>query len=135
MFNYYYKYRVFIRRTILVLHKNTSYIEWVFVTATDIATIIASYTGVAVVVGGVSWKLFRRAVDQAIEANKISQEPMNELRHNGGSSMLDVVKLQMLPMLTEVVADVKELRENQIVISNTVSKLEGRFEQHVEEGE
>jgi len=53
---------------------------------------------------------------------------MNELRHNGGSSLLDVVKLQILPI-------VKELRENQIVISEKVSKLEGRFEQHVEEGE
>ena len=95
-------------------------------TATDIATIVASYTAVAVVVGGVAWKLFKNAVSQALEANKADTEPMNELRHNGGSSLLDVVKLQILPI-------VKELRENQIVISDKVAKLEGRFEQHVDE--
>jgi hypothetical protein len=96
--------------------------------STDIATIVAAYTGVAVVVGGVAWKLFKNAVSKAVEDITPYQEPMNELRHNGGSSLLDVVKLQILPI-------VKELRENQIVISEKVSKLEGRFEQHVEEGE
>ena len=96
--------------------------------STDIATIVAAYTGVAVVVGGVAWKLFKNIVSKAVEDMIPDQEPMNELRHNGGSSLLDVVKLQILPI-------VKELRENQIVISEKVSKLEGRFEQHVEEGE
>ena len=96
--------------------------------ATDIATIIASYTAVAVVIGGIVWRLFRNAVNQAIEANKVNVEPMNELRHNGGSSLLDVVKLQILPI-------VKELRENQVVISEKVARLEGRFEQHVDEAE
>lgn len=96
--------------------------------ATDIATIIASYTAVAVVIGGIAWRLFRNAVNQAIEANRVNVEPMNELRHNGGSSLLDVVKLQILPI-------VKELRENQVVISEKVARLEGRFEQHVDEAE
>lgn len=95
-------------------------------TASDIATIIAAYTGVAVIIGGIAWRLFKSAVKQALDANSHNTEPMNELRHNGGSSLLDVVKLQILPM-------VKELRENQIVISENVSKLEGRFEQHVDE--
>jgi hypothetical protein len=98
------------------------------VSATDIATIIASYTAVAVVIGGIAWRLFRNAVNQAIEANRVNVEPMNELRHNGGSSLLDVVKLQILPI-------VKELRENQVVISEKVARLEGRFEQHVDEAE
>lgn len=100
--------------------------------SSDIATIIAAYTGVAVIVGGVAWKLFKNAVNKALEGNS---EPINELRHNGGSSLLDVVKLQILPMVTELRTDVKELRENQIVISENVSKLEGRFEQHVDEAE
>lgn len=95
-------------------------------TAVDFATIIASYTAVAVVIGGIAWKVFKRAVDSAIEDNKINIEPMNELRHNGGSSLLDVVKLQLLPL-------VKELRENQVEIGQTVSKLEGKFEQHIAE--
>lgn len=101
----------------------------------DIATIIASYTGVAVIVGGIAWKLFRTAVKQATTANnemkkqlEANSEPINELRHNGGSSLLDVVKLQILPI-------VKELRSNQEIIFEKVAKLEGRFEQHVDEQE
>jgi len=97
--------------------------------ASDIATIVASYTAVAVVIGGVAWKLFRTAVKQAIEANTaVMEEPINELRHNGGSSLLDVVKLQILPI-------VQELRANQIIIFDRVARLEGRFEQHVDDNE
>ena len=95
--------------------------------ATDIATIIAAYTGVAAVIGGISWKLFKTVVRQAIEANTATmEEPINELRHNGGSSLLDVVKLQILPL-------VKELREHQIIISDKVVRLEGRFDQHIDD--
>jgi hypothetical protein len=97
--------------------------------ATDIATIIAAYTGVAAVIGGIAWRLFKTAVRQAVEANTATmEEPINELRHNGGSSLLDVVKLQILPI-------VKELRENQIIIADRVARLEGRFEQHVDDVE
>lgn len=100
-------------------------------TPTDIATIIAAYTGVAVVFAGVVARLFKAAVKSALVANKLQmkeemEEPINELRHNGGSSLLDVVKLQILPT-------VLELRENQIHIKAKVDRLEGRFEQHVEE--
>jgi hypothetical protein len=95
--------------------------------ATDIATIIAAYTGVAAIIGGIAWKLFKTVVRQAIEANTATmEEPINELRHNGGSSLLDVVKLQILPL-------VKELREHQIIISDRVARLEGRFEQHMDD--
>jgi hypothetical protein len=97
--------------------------------ASDIATILASYTAVAVTIGGVAWKLFKTVVKQAIEANTaVMEAPINELRHNGGSSLLDVVKLQILPI-------VQELRENQIVISEKVARLEGRFEQHIDDAE
>lgn len=97
----------------------------------DIATIVASYTAVAVVVGGILWKLFKKAVGTALEEerNHIKEdmeEPINELRHNGGSSLIDIVKLQILPT-------VLELRENQKIIAEKVAKLEGRFEQHLDE--
>ena len=104
-------------------------------TESDIATIIAAYTGVAVVVGGVAWKLFKNAVSKALEDTKVDEEAIGELRHNGGSSLLDVVKLQLLPMVTELNIDVKELRQHQIIIDTKVSKLEGRFEQHVDEAQ
>lgn len=92
----------------------------------DIATIIAAYTGVAVVIGGISWKLFKKAVSEAVASNKSLEEPINELRHNGGSSLLDVVKLQILPL-------VKELREEQKVIGTRVTHLEGRFDQYIDD--
>ena len=102
-------------------------------TATDIATIVAAYTGVSVVVGGVIWKFFKTAVTKAVEENRPDTAAIGELRHNGGSSLLDVVKLQILPMVKELKDDVKEIRQNQVIIGESVSKLEGRFEQHVEE--
>jgi hypothetical protein len=100
-------------------------------TPTDIATIIAAYTGVAVVLAGIVARLFKAAVKSALVANKEQMkaemdDPISELRHNGGSSLLDVVKLQILPT-------VLELRDNQILIKEKVDRLEGRFEQHVEE--
>lgn len=94
---------------------------------TDIATIIAAYTGVAVVIGGVAWKLFKNAVRQAVkDTNATLEEPINELRHNGGSSLLDVVKLQILPL-------VQELREEQKDISERVTRLEGRLDQYIDD--
>lgn len=99
--------------------------------ATDIATIIAAYTGVAVVLAGVAAKVFKGAVikvmaDTREKIKADMDDPINELRHNGGSSLLDVVKLQILPL-------VQELREDQVLIKEKVDKLEGRFEQHVTE--
>jgi hypothetical protein len=49
-----------------------------------------------------------------------------ELKPNGGSSLNDIIKLQLLPL-------VKELRSDQIEIKKDVAKLEGRFEQHLDD--
>lgn len=49
-----------------------------------------------------------------------------ELKPNGGSSLNDKIKLEILPLL-------KELRDSQIQIALKVAKLEGRFEEHVDE--
>lgn len=53
---------------------------------------------------------------------------LSELRPNGGSSIHDKINKEIVPIL-------KELRTNQIEISEKVAKLEGRFEQHVDEAE
>lgn len=53
---------------------------------------------------------------------------LSELRPNGGSSIHDKINKEVIPML-------KELRSEQVNIGEKVAKLEGRFEQHVEEGE
>ena len=51
---------------------------------------------------------------------------LSELRPNGGSSIHDKINKEILPLL-------KELRQDQITIKADVAKLEGRFEQHVDE--
>jgi hypothetical protein len=51
-----------------------------------------------------------------------------ELKPNGGSSLNDTIKLEILPMI-------KEMRDDVTEVKVSLAKLEGRFEQHVEEGE
>lgn len=53
---------------------------------------------------------------------------LSELRPNGGSSIHDKINKEIVPLL-------KELREDQINIKEELAKLEGRFEQHVDENE
>ena len=53
---------------------------------------------------------------------------LSELKPNGGSSLSDTIKLEILPLVKELKADVGELKVG-------VAKLEGRFEQHVDEGD
>jgi len=49
-----------------------------------------------------------------------------ETTANGGGSMNDKVKLEILPLL-------KEIREDQIKIGLKVATLDGKFEQHIKE--
>jgi cobalamin biosynthesis protein CbiG len=77
---------------------------WIGITASEIAILAAAAAGVKFLV----------------------KKYLSELRPNGGSSIHDKINKEMLPML-------KELREHQIEIGEKVAKLEGRFEQHVDE--
>lgn len=60
--------------------------------------------------------------------SKITEEYLIELKPNHGSSMNDAVKLEIIPLL-------KAMRDDQLAIKSQVDKLEGRFEQHVVEGD
>lgn len=100
-------------------------------TASDWATIVYSYFFVTAGIGGGVWFVLKKAIQHVVEENRAKTkeamaEASVELRHNGGSSLVDVVKLQLLPL-------VQELRAGQVEIGQTVSKLEGKFEQHIEE--
>jgi len=53
---------------------------------------------------------------------------LSELRPNHGSSLNDKINLEIIPLL-------KELRAHQEKIALKVAKLEGRFEQHVDDAE
>ena len=79
---------------------------WIGVTSAEIGILIAS-------AAGVKW---------------LVKKYLSELRPNGGSSIHDKINKEVVPML-------KELREDSIQIKEKVAKLEGRFEQHVEEAE
>jgi hypothetical protein len=79
---------------------------WIGVTSAEIGILVAAATGV-------KW---------------LVKKYLSELRPNGGSSIHDKINKEVIPML-------KELRADQIAIGEKVAKLEGRFEQHVEEGE
>jgi len=79
---------------------------WIGVTSAEIGILIAA-------AAGVKW---------------LVQKYLSELKPNGGSSIHDKINKEVIPML-------KELRTDQIAIGEKVAKLEGRFEQHVEEGE
>lgn len=79
-------------------------------TAADIATYLAI---IVPVLGFTGW---------------VVKHYLEELKPNGGSSLNDVIKLEILPLI-------KELRKDQIDIKEKVAKLEGRFEQHVQEGD
>jgi hypothetical protein len=84
--------------------------------AADWATTLAGFTATAAFVGVIgSWvmKTWMKGF-------------LAELRPNGGSSIHDKINLEIIPML-------KELRNDQVVIGEKVAKLEGRFEQHLDE--
>jgi hypothetical protein len=79
---------------------------WIALTSAEIGIIVTA-------IAGIKW---------------IVKKYLSELRPNGGSSIHDKINKEVIPML-------QELRHEQITISEKVAKLEGRFEQHVVEGE
>lgn len=85
-------------------------------TAADWATTLAGFTATAAFIGVVgSW--FMRTWLKGF---------LSELRPNGGSSIHDKINLEIIPML-------KDLRKDQVHIKEKVAKLEGRFEQHLDD--
>jgi hypothetical protein len=56
-----------------------------------------------------------------------------ELRPNHGSSLSDIVKLQVLPILQKLDATQDDLRQDITDIKVDYARLEGRFDQYVEE--
>jgi hypothetical protein len=82
----------------------------------DWATTLAGFTATAAFIGVIgSW------IMRAWMKNFLS-----ELKPNGGSSLHDKVSLEIIPML-------KDLRKDQVHIKEKVAKLEGRFEQHLDD--
>ena len=87
-------------------------------TLSDWATTLAGFTATAAFIGIVGSWIMRSWMKNFL----------SELKPNGGSSLNDKISLEIIPML-------KDLRANQVVIGEKVAKLEGRFEQHIEDRE
>jgi hypothetical protein len=101
------------------------------------ATTLSGFLSVFIALGvAMRWmikKYFSTLKDEFISEaelllSKITEEYLIELKPNHGSSMNDAVKLEIIPLL-------KSMREDQLAIKSQVDKLEGRFEQHVVEGD
>jgi hypothetical protein len=98
-------------------------------TSSDWATVIYSYTFVTGALGSVIWFIAKKAIHHVITENMQDIKIIkNEVTPNHGSSIHDKINLEIIPML-------HNLTERQTDISVQVAKLEGRFEQHVDEGE
>ena len=85
-------------------------------TAADWATTLAGFTATAAFIGVVGSWIMRAWLKGFL----------SELRPNGGSSIHDKINLEIIPML-------KDLRKDQVHIKEKVAKLEGRFEQHLDD--
>jgi hypothetical protein len=87
-----------------------------YMSAADWATTLAGFTATAAFIGVIGSWIMRTWMKGFL----------NELRPNGGSSIHDKINLEIIPML-------KELRQDQVIIGEKVAKLEGRFEQHLDD--
>ena len=85
-------------------------------TAADWATTLSGFAATAAFIGVVGSWIMRTWLKGFL----------SELRPNGGSSIHDKINLEIIPML-------KDLRKDQVHIKEKVAKLEGRFEQHLDD--
>ena len=84
----------------------------------DWATTLAGFTATAAFIGVIgSWVM-----------RSWMRNFLLELKPNGGTSLNDKINLEIIPML-------KELRADQVIIGEKVAKLQGRFEQHLDDVE
>jgi hypothetical protein len=77
---------------------------WIGVTSAEISIVVSA-------AAGIKW---------------LVKKYLSELRPNGGGSIHDKINKEIIPIL-------KDLRTDQIAIGEKVAKLEGRFEQHIDE--
>jgi hypothetical protein len=60
---------------------------------------------------------------------------LNELKPNHGTSLNDKIVLEIIPLLKKLDRRQDEIREDVTEMKVAQARLEGRFEQHVDEGE
>jgi len=103
----------------------------------DIATVTGTAASVTVVGGvflGIARWIFKNHTQELVkEYLEEMKENSKELKPNHGSSLNDIVKLQVLPILKKLDQKQDEIREDITEIKVEYARLEGRFNQYVEE--
>ena len=104
-------------------------------TVSDWATTLSGFLAVAAAFGATTRWAFRKYIHTVkdeilVEAKEILEEVVQEylieLKPNHGSSLNDTIKLEILPLIREMSKDIIDVKVCQ-------ARLEGRFEQHVDE--
>lgn len=96
-----------------------SNLDWTTIAYNTVFTVGAMATGI--------WYVFKHGVKNVLREER---ESIREIRHevlpNSGGSLNDAIRKQVIPM-------VETLVENQHKIDLKVSRLDGKFEQHIQE--
>lgn len=87
-------------------------------TVSQWASTLAALTVVLTFIGGVGAWIFKKYADQLVSS--IIKEYLSELKPNSGSTMRD---------------DIKEMKRELSAININMARLEGRFVQHLAEGD
>jgi triacylglycerol esterase/lipase EstA (alpha/beta hydrolase family) len=96
----------------------------------DTTTVIAT-TSSALFIGGSVLAVVRWALQN--HTKTMVSEYLSELKPNHGTSLSDVIRLEVLPLIQELRAAQQKFDTKLDKVESKVDKLEGRFEQHVEE--
>jgi len=104
------------------------------VDATTVIGTSASVIGIGgVFLGFARWILKKHTEELVREYLGEIKENSKELKQNHGSSLNDIVKLQVLPILQKLDRSQDEIRQDITEMKVESAKLEGRFNQYVEE--
>jgi hypothetical protein len=96
----------------------------------DMPTVIAT-TASALLIGGSVLTVVRWALKN--HTKEMVSDYLSELKPNHGTSLSDVIRLEVLPLVQELRAAQQKIDTKLDKVESKVDKLEGRFEQHVEE--
>lgn len=83
--------------------------------------------------GFARWILKKHTEELVREYLSEIKENSKELKQNHGSSLNDIVKLQVLPILQKLDRSQDEIRQDITEMKVENARLEGRFNQYVEE--
>ena len=97
----------------------------------DITTVIASIASV-LAIGGTLFAALRSVFKH--QTSLIIKDYLSELKPNHGTSLNDKIVLEVLPLLHKLDSRQDQISEDVTDVKVQIAKLEGRFEQHIDDG-